>query len=114
MPKAKSNLKLTPVALQRVAATFGLFSEPIRLAILQELKDQELSVNQIVSILSISQAHMSRQLTILYDGGLLKRERRGTQVFYSIGDPLVFTLCEAVCTKLARDAKAEAALNYSI
>lgn len=114
MPKVKPSNKLSPAALQRVAATFALFSEPIRLAILQELKEQELSVNEIVGKLAISQAHVSRQLTILSDGGLLKRERRGTQVFYSIADPIVFTLCESVCTKLAKDAKAEAELSYNI
>ena len=37
MAKHKSK-KLSPAALQRVAAMFTLFSEPIRLAILQELQ----------------------------------------------------------------------------
>jgi hypothetical protein len=43
---------------------------------------------------------------------LLARERKGTQAIYSIVDPIVFTLCEEVCGKLARDAKAEAAVKF--
>lgn len=91
---------------------FVLFSEPARLAILQELQQGERCVNDLVRILGISQAHVSRQLSILHDGGLLARKRKGTQAFYSIADPIVFTLCEEVCSKLARDAKAEAAVRF--
>ena len=53
--------------------------------------------------------HVSRQLSILFDGGLLTRERRGTQVFYSISDQIVFEMCELVCGKLNRDARSIAA-----
>jgi DNA-binding transcriptional ArsR family regulator len=111
MPKAK---RLSPDALEKVAAMFALFSEPVRLAILQELQQRAMRVNDLVRTLGISQAHVSRQLSILHDGGLLHRERKGTQVTYSIADPLVFTLCQEVCGKLARDAKAEAAVKFGV
>lgn len=113
MPKSKDAAKkLSPEALQRVATMFSLFSEPVRLAILQELQLGERCVNDLVRLLGLSQAHVSRQLSILRDGGLLARERKGTQVFYSIADPIVFTLCEEVCGKLARDAKAGAEVKF--
>jgi DNA-binding transcriptional ArsR family regulator len=102
--------KLSPEAIQRVARMFTLFAEPMRLGLLQELKDGPLSVNALVEALGVSQAHVSRQLGILRDGGLLTREKRGAQVFYSIADPMVFDLCEQVCGKIARDAKAGVAL----
>jgi ArsR family transcriptional regulator len=113
MAKSKSK-KLSAAALERVAAMFALFSEPARLAILQELQQGDLCVNDLVRILGISQAHVSRQLSILHEGGLLARKRKGTQAFYSIADPIVFTLCEEVCGKLARDAKAEAAMKFGV
>jgi DNA-binding transcriptional ArsR family regulator len=113
MPKSKSK-KLSPAALKRVAAMFALFAEPARLAILQELQQGESCVNDLVRVLGMSQAHVSRQLSILHHGGLLARERKGTQAFYSIADPIVFTLCEEVCGKLARDSKAHAALNFGV
>jgi DNA-binding transcriptional ArsR family regulator len=82
----------------------------MRLALLQELQPGAQSVNTLVAALGVSQAHVSRQLSILCEGGLLAREKRGAQVFYSISDPIVFDLCEQVCSKIARDAKAGAEL----
>ena len=114
MPKKSKSTRLSPAALDRVAAMFTLFSESARLAILQELQQGELCVNDLVRLLGISQAHVSRQLSILHDGGLLGRKRKGTQVFYFIADPIVFTLCEDVRNKLARDAKAEAAVKFGV
>jgi DNA-binding transcriptional ArsR family regulator len=114
MNKKSKSPKLSPEALARVAQMFSLFSEPTRLAILQELKESEMSVNEVVATIGVSQAHVSRQLSILCEGGLLKRRRNGSQVFYSIADPIVFTLCEEVCGKLARDAKAEAAVHFGV
>lgn len=114
MPKKPRVPRVSPAVLERVAAMFTLFSEPTRLAILQELQQGELCVNDLVRILGISQAHVSRQLSILHDGGLLGRKRKGTQAFYFIADPIVFTLCEDVRGKLARDAKAEAAVKFGV
>lgn len=109
MPKNKFK-KLSPEMLRRVADMFALFSEPARLLILQELHDEEMSVNALVQAVGASQAHVSRQLALLYEGGLLTRERRGTQVFYSIKDPIVFSLCREVCSKIVDDARQEAAM----
>jgi ArsR family transcriptional regulator len=105
---SKKITKLDRAALERVAKVFALFSEPLRLALIQELKTGEKSVNTLVKTLAASQAHVSRQLTILFDGGLLSRERRGNQVFYSIGEKMVFEMCDLVCGKINRDAEAAA------
>ena len=111
---SKKTQKLDRPALERVARVFTLFSEPLRLALIQELKEGECSVNGLVETLTVSQAHVSRQLSILFDGGLLRRERRGTQVFYSIADEMVFEMCELVCGKLNRDAKTAASVACAL
>ena len=100
--------RLNQQSLNRIAEIFRAFSEPTRLAILQELKDGPLSVNGIVDLLATSQANVSKQLKILHDARLLEREKRANQVFYSISDPLVFELCGLACSKLNRDAQANA------
>lgn len=101
-------------ALERIAAFFKVFAEPTRLAILQRLRSGPASVNDLVAALPTSQANVSKQLKTLHEADLLKREQRGTQVFYSIDDPLVFELCELVCSKLNRRAQAESAVVYEI
>ncbi len=97
-------MKLDSQQLARVAALFRAFAEPTRLAILQELKSDELAVSEIVDRLTTSQANVSKQLKLLHDAGVVSRRKSGTTVFYTIADPMVFELCRLVCDKLNRDA----------
>ena len=101
-------------SLERIAAFFKVFAEPTRLAILQKLRKGPAAVNDLVAALPTSQANVSKQLKMLYEADLLEREQRGTQVIYSLSEPLVFELCELVCEKLNRQAKAEGAVTYEI
>ena len=55
--------------------------------------------------LGAKQANVSKQLGILFDAGLLSRVRRGSQVFYSVREPMIFDLCGLVCRKLRTDAE---------
>jgi DNA-binding transcriptional ArsR family regulator len=105
-------MKLNGQQLERVAAMFRAFAEPTRLAILQELKEGELIVSEIVSRLNTSQANVSKQLKHLYDAGILTRRKDGTQVLYGISDEMVFELCRTVCEKLNRDAVKPAKLRF--
>ena len=100
--------------LARVASLFRVFSEPTRLAILQLLREQSLSVNDLVERLETSQANVSKQLKTLFDADLLHREQRGTFVYYSIKERMVYELCEIVCSKLNRTARANAEADYRI
>ena len=97
-------MKLSFDQLERVAVLFRAFAEPTRLAILQELKSGERSVSEIVEALPTSQANLSKQLKLLHECGLLSRRKSGTQVLYSVADPMVFDLCRIACEKLNRDA----------
>ncbi len=102
------------VALERVAEVFRAFSEPTRLAILQELKEGPRNVNTLVTALGTTQANISKQLRVLYDAGILNREKSGNQVFYSIDDDIVFPLCELVCNKLNREQTLGSRYDFSI
>ena len=64
-------MKLDVQQLERVAGLFRAFAEPTRLAIVQELKADEMSVSDIVDRLTTSQANVSKQLKILHDAGLV-------------------------------------------
>lgn len=98
--------KLNRAALEKIAASFRALSEPTRLAILQELKGGPLTVNEIVEAIGLSQAHVSKQLSVLREAGFLAREQRGTQAYYSIGDEMVMQLCALVCDRLNQQALA--------
>jgi DNA-binding transcriptional ArsR family regulator len=98
---------LDAAALESVAGLFRVLADPTRLAILQALRPRGRTVGDLVATLAARQANVSKQLGVLYDAGLLSRERAGHSVTYAIADPLVFDLCELVCGKLKRDAERE-------
>ncbi len=90
--------------VDRVARRFQVLGEPCRLRILQALQGGAMTVNQIVESLHGNQPNISKHLQILYDAGLVSRERSGNSIFYSIADPFVFKLCDLVCRSTARQA----------
>jgi DNA-binding transcriptional ArsR family regulator len=99
---------LSRESLEAVARLFHALAEPTRLAILQALKEGPRSVGELVESLGAKQANISKQLGLLFEAGLLARERQGNQVYYSIREAVIFDLCDLVCAKLRRDAERQA------
>lgn len=92
--------KLNDQALFYVANYFKALAEPMRLRILHALQDGEKNVGQLTELSNGSQANISKHLGLLAQYGLVKRESRGTSVFYSIADPSIYTLCDLVCDQI--------------
>jgi ArsR family transcriptional regulator, lead/cadmium/zinc/bismuth-responsive transcriptional repressor len=69
-----------------LADVFRLLGEPNRLGIVISCLDGALNVGQIASRLALSQSLVSQHLRLLRAARLLKADRRGKQVFYSIPD----------------------------
>jgi len=95
-------------ALEQIAARFRALSEPTRLAIVQELKSSERTVGELVEAVGLSQANVSKQLSVLRAAGFLRRTQRGTSAVYSISDPLVMELCKLMCDGMNKQAKERA------
>lgn len=90
--------------VELVARRFQVLAEPCRLRILQALQGGAMTVSQIVSDLDGNQPNISKHLQILFDAGLVSRQRSGNSIFYGIADPVVFKLCDLVCRSTARQA----------
>jgi DNA-binding transcriptional ArsR family regulator len=101
---------LSGVKLEMVARLFGVLSEPSRLALLQALFDGPLTVSQLMNACGMKQANVSKQLGVLHDHRLVKRERDGASVRYEIADPMIFALCNLVCGKMERDVRCDVEL----
>lgn len=99
---------LRPAQLEAVAAMFAALAEPTRLRILQALEAGPASVGEIIEAAGVKQANASKQLGILFQAGLVRRERDGNVVRYEIAMPLVFDLCALVCKGVGDVAKARA------
>lgn len=109
---AKKPSKLSAAQLSAVSRLFSVLSETSRLALLQALHDGPLTVNELVEAAGMKQANVSKQLAILHDHRLVKRERDGTSIRYEIADPMVFSLCDLVCGKMKKDALNAAAIFH--
>jgi DNA-binding transcriptional ArsR family regulator len=74
--------------------------EPLRLLILQQLESGECGVSALAERLGATQPNISKHLRVLQDAGLLKRRQQGNSVYYAIADPVVFELCDMICSRL--------------
>lgn len=89
-------------ALGHVAAYFRALSEPLRLKILNALRDKAYNVGELTELLACSQANVSKHLATLMRHGFVERSAQGTNAFYRIADPRVYQLCELVCGQMAQ------------
>jgi DNA-binding transcriptional ArsR family regulator len=109
---SRTRKELSAAQLAAVSRMFAALSEPSRLLLLHALRGGPLTVNELVRVTGLRQANASKQLALLFDARLVKRQREGTSVRYAISDPVVFSLCELVCGKMAKDARSEVALFH--
>jgi ArsR family transcriptional regulator len=76
------------------AEFFKALSSPVRIAIIDLLRDGEKSVNELTALFDLEQAAISQHLAILRTKNLVKNRKVGNNVFYSILDPSVFMLLD--------------------
>ena len=68
---------------------FQALAHPTRIAILELLRDGELSAGKLIEKLVLEQANVSQHLAILRAKQLVTTRRAGNQVFYSVRDPII-------------------------
>lgn len=76
------------------AKLFRGLADSTRLAILELIREGEKSVTEVVRATGQSQSNISNHLRCLLECGLLKNQRRGRNVFYTLGNEEVTTLLE--------------------
>ena len=91
----------TPL-VDQIAQRFRVLGEPMRIRLLDRLRDDEASVQDLTDALGTTQQNVSKHLGMLYAAGLVSRRRDGTRVLYAVADDSVFELCETVCGGLRR------------
>jgi DNA-binding transcriptional ArsR family regulator len=90
-----------PAILDMIAEFFKVLSETSRLQILCSLKSGTKNVSEIIEITGLGQANVSKHLKMLSQSGIVERTQQGVQVYYTISNPLIFTICDLVCNSLA-------------
>ena len=67
-----------------VAASFHALADPLRLQVVELLKDQELCVCDLCERLSVSQSKLSFHLKTLREAGLAQGRQEGRWIYYSL------------------------------
>ena len=79
--------RLEPEELSDIARIFRVLGEPARLQLLNLIAaqpSQEVRACELVETLGLSQPTVSHHLKVMYEAGLLTKERRGTWIYYHI------------------------------
>ena len=85
-----------------IAQRFRVLAEPMRIKLLDRLRDGDATVGELQAALGASQQNISKHLGILHNAGMVTRTKDGNHARYSISDPSVFELCDNVCGGVRR------------
>ncbi len=73
---------------------FKALAHPVRIRILELLRDGPLSVGQLQETIGAPASSVSQQLAVLRGRSIVTTERRGTTVIYAVRDPDIFELLD--------------------
>lgn len=96
---------LSDAQIIEASRLFAVLAEPTRVRIIKHLMSGPLTVGELVEKLGMKQGSVSKQLGLLHDAHLLKREREGNFISYAIADPILEPLCKLVCDRIERVAR---------
>jgi DNA-binding transcriptional ArsR family regulator len=75
---------------------FQALAHPTRIAIVEQLRDNELSAGNLIERLGIEQANASQHLAVLRAKNIVVGRKAGNQVFYTVRDPLIIEVLDVM------------------
>lgn len=73
---------------------FKALASPLRIRILDELRDGELTVSELRLRLDIEATNVSQQLAVLRTKNIVVGRKQGSNIYYSCTDPTIFKLLD--------------------
>jgi DNA-binding transcriptional ArsR family regulator len=89
-----------PELFEVVARHFRVLGEPVRLELLHTLAEGEQSAAALMERTRLSQAGLSKHMSVLCAAGFARRWREGAYVRYALADERILTLCELMCDRI--------------
>ena len=99
---ARKSLPADAMVFRLKADLLKALAHPVRLAVLERLKDGEAPVGSMVRELGVEQSSLSRHLALLRQAGLLDSRQERLQVFYRVKDREIYRLLGPVADMLRR------------
>ncbi|MCC7155268.1 MAG: winged helix-turn-helix transcriptional regulator [Bryobacterales bacterium] len=86
-----------PDALRQFKADFfQALAHPTRIAIIEQLRDGELSAGTLIDRLKLEQANASQHLAVLRAKNIVTGRKSANQVFYSVRHPLIIEVLDVM------------------
>jgi DNA-binding transcriptional ArsR family regulator len=82
-------------------------ANPKRQEILDKLRRKEMTVNELVEEIGISQANISQHLAILRSKGIVGTRRDGVNVYYSISNPKIIKAFDLISEVLEESIQSQ-------
>ena len=109
----KTDGSMDPQTSARFAARARIIkalAHPSRLFIVDELSQRERCVCELTEMIGADTSTISKHLSILRNAGIVRDEKRGTQVFYQLTMPCVLRFLDCVETIMQENAQAQMTL----
>ena len=84
-------------------------AHPSRLYIVDKLAEREYCVNELTSLIGSEMSTVSKHLSVLKNAGVVKDEKRGASIYYSLRIPCIlnfFKCADAVLDAIKEDQSA--------
>jgi len=105
MPTNNEKKKMSDAQIEEAARLFSALADPSRLRLLQILLQGEQSVSSLIDATGLSQANVSKHMSVLHNHRFVSRRREGNFVIYQICDPTVDKLCGLMCKRMGEEAE---------
>ncbi len=108
MKKGKSETKKMLFELH--AQVCKIMANPKRLEIIQTLREEEKTVNDLVEELGYAKANISQHLALFREKGLVYTRREGVHIFYRLANPKIIQACDLMREVLLEQVESRRAL----
>jgi DNA-binding transcriptional ArsR family regulator len=78
------------------AEIFQALAHPTRIAIVELLRNGEMSAGQLIEQLGLEQANASQHFSVLRTKQIVVNRKEGNQVFYSLRDPVLIEVLDVL------------------
>ena len=73
-----------------------VFSNAVRLEIINTLKDKEMSARELIERIGLSKANLSQHMSVLKLKGVILTRREGVNIYYRIANPKIIQACQLI------------------
>ncbi|OGC42253.1 hypothetical protein A2Y85_08110 [candidate division WOR-3 bacterium RBG_13_43_14] len=87
------------------ADILSAMAHPIRLKIIEKLRQGPCCVCRIIPYVGGEQSNVSHHLAILKRAGILSSEKKGLEVWYEVTDPVIFEILDLIKYPLIKELK---------